>query len=97
MAVTIEPVNWAGRLRIRSELDGTVTNSGVPRYRELTSRHLMPVATSCPADDTMLLVVETCQSHIRIAEAARTRVLSGGAPVTGRRTVTVHPAGSTAR
>ena len=91
MELTIEPVNWAGRLRIRSALDGTVTNSGVPRYRELASRHLVPVATGCPADDTMLLVVETSQSHIQIAEAARTRVLAGGAPVAGRRAVTERP------
>jgi trehalose/maltose hydrolase-like predicted phosphorylase len=37
--MTIIPENWSGLLRIRSELDGTVTNSGVPRYRGLACRH----------------------------------------------------------
>jgi trehalose/maltose hydrolase-like predicted phosphorylase len=37
LEMTIVP-DWSGRLRIRSELDGTVTNSGVPRYREFASR-----------------------------------------------------------
>jgi trehalose/maltose hydrolase-like predicted phosphorylase len=41
----IIPENWSGLLRIRSELDGTVTNSGVPRYRGLACRHLDPVRT----------------------------------------------------
>jgi trehalose/maltose hydrolase-like predicted phosphorylase len=77
LEMTIVP-EWSGRLRIRSELDGTVTNSGVPRYRELASRHLVPIATGCPAAGSMLLVVETSQSHIRIAEAARTRVFLNG-------------------
>lgn len=86
--LSIVPENWSGQLRIRSELDGTVTNAGVPRYRELASRHLQPVATACPAEDTMLLVVETTQSHIRIAEAARTRVGGDAGPA---RTVTERP------
>ncbi len=88
--LTIVPENWSGQLRIRSELDGTVTNDGVPRYRELASRHLLPVATGCPADDTMLLTVETSQSHVRIAEAARTRVRGQGA-ATAARVVTERP------
>jgi trehalose/maltose hydrolase-like predicted phosphorylase len=77
LEMTIVP-DWSGRLRIRSELDGTVTNNGVPRYREFASRHLVPVGMGCPAADGMLLVVETSQSHIRIAEAARTRVFKDG-------------------
>jgi trehalose 6-phosphate phosphatase len=78
LEMTIMP-EWSGRLRVRSELDGTVTNSGIPRYRELASGHLVPVETGCPASDSMLLVVKTSQSHIRIAEAARTRLFRDGA------------------
>ena len=63
LEMTITP-QWSGRLRVRSELDGTVTNSGIPRYRELASQHLAPIGTGCPATDSMLLVVETGQSHI---------------------------------
>jgi len=90
LEMTITP-DWSGRLRIRSELDGTVTNSGVPRYRELAGRHLVPVGTGCPAADSMLLTVETSQSHIRIAEAARTRVFCDGAWLADEGAVTEQP------
>jgi trehalose 6-phosphate phosphatase len=87
LEMTIMP-EWSGRLRIRSGLDGLVTNSGVARYRELASRHLAPVETGCPAADSMLLVVETTQSHIRIAEAARTRLFRDGARLAAEGAVT---------
>jgi trehalose/maltose hydrolase-like predicted phosphorylase len=72
--------NWSGRVEILSAIDGRVTNSGVPRYRELDGRHLVPVSTGRQADDRICLVVETSQSHVRIAEAARVRLHSQGAP-----------------
>lgn len=81
LETVIVPENWSGRLRIRSELDGTVRNTGVPRYRELASRHLRPVEARSLDQASVLLEVETIHSHIRIAEAARTRVLCGGAPL----------------
>ncbi|MGZ5418833.1 MAG: glycoside hydrolase family 65 protein [Nocardioides sp.] len=72
--------NWSGRIEILSAIDGRVTNSGVPRYRELDGRHLAPVSTGRHADDSICLVVETSQSHVRVAEAARVRLHSLGAP-----------------
>ncbi len=91
LEMTIVPENWSGRLRIRSELDGTITNSGVPRYRDLASRHLATLGTSCPAPGTVLLVVETNQSHIRIAEAARTRLFCDGMQLAGEGAVIQEP------
>jgi len=90
LEMTITP-QWSGQLRIRSELDGTVTNSGVPRYQRLASCHLRPIGTGCPATDSMLLVVETSQSDIRIAEAARTRVFRDGVWLTGEGAVAEQP------
>jgi trehalose/maltose hydrolase-like predicted phosphorylase len=90
LEMTIIP-EWSGQLRIRSGLDGTVTNSGVPRYRELASGHLVPVETGCPAADSMLLVVETSQSHIRIAEAARTRLFRDGTRLAAEGAVSAQP------
>jgi trehalose/maltose hydrolase-like predicted phosphorylase len=81
LETTIVPENWSGRLRIRSELDGTVQNAGVPRYRELNSRHLVPIEARSLGAAAVLLVVETSQSHIRIAEASRTRLFRNGAHV----------------
>ncbi|TVR81602.1 MAG: glycoside hydrolase family 65 protein [Rhodospirillales bacterium] len=66
--------NWTGRLEILSALDGRVRNWGVPRYRELESQHLNPVTARAVGPDTIALLVQTRQSRIYVAEAARTRV-----------------------
>ncbi len=78
METTFLAENWSGTLEVRSALDGTVVNSGVPRYRSLNGRHLVPVDTRAVGDDAMSLVVETSQSGVRIAFAARTRVRTDG-------------------
>lgn len=66
--------NWSGKVEIRAGLDGTVTNDNVPRYRELESRHLDPLLTKQVTDDSILLVVQTKQSKIAMAQAARTNL-----------------------
>jgi alpha,alpha-trehalase len=75
---TIVAENWSGHIFVHSALDGQVTNNGVKRYRQLNSRHLTPVETESASTETMHLQVETNQSHIRIAEAARTRLFREG-------------------
>jgi trehalose/maltose hydrolase-like predicted phosphorylase len=80
LETTITAEDWSGRLRIRSGLDGTVGNTGVARYRRLSGCHLAPVAAEAYDAETLLLVVQTTQSHIRIAQAARTRLYQGGKP-----------------
>ena len=86
LETTVLPVNWSGKVTFRSAIDGRVTNGGVARYRDLSSRHLVPVDVRAVDPETILLEVETSQSHIRVAEAARTRLLRGGeiVPVNGR-------------
>jgi trehalose/maltose hydrolase-like predicted phosphorylase len=79
--VTLRPENWSGRVEVGSALDGRVINAGVERYRQLSSKHLEPRGTAEVGEDGILLVVETNQSHIRVAEAARTRVYRGDEPV----------------
>jgi len=74
LETTIIPGNWSGRMHIHSALDGTVINAGVERYKQLKSKHLEPVKSGTGNEDIPYLVVETSQSRIRIAEAARTRV-----------------------
>ncbi len=81
LEVTLTARNWSGVISFVSALDGSVVNAGVPRYRDLASDHLTPVASFRPAPDTVCLVAETSQSHIRIAEAARTRLTVAGTPV----------------
>ena len=83
----ITPENWAGRIEIRSGLDGTVTNSGVARYRQLSGRHLRPLAAAAVAPEGVFLLVETTQSRIQMAEAARTRVRIGETFLTTERRI----------
>lgn len=81
----IQPVNWSGRIVVRSALDGRVINAGVERYRQLASTHLVPLSTDTPCADTIRLEVETCQSRLRIIQAARTRLHVAGQEVEGMR------------
>ncbi|WP_046471628.1 glycoside hydrolase family 65 protein [Allosalinactinospora lopnorensis] len=72
LETTIVPLNWSGRVTVRSALDGRLTNCGVPRYRDLEGRHLRPLATGADEPDTAWLHTETVTSGIRISVAART-------------------------
>ena len=74
---TITPENWSGRVEVVSALDGRVTNRVVARYRQLEGRHLDPVSPRTFSDETIALRVQTRQSDIYVAEAARTRVFRG--------------------
>jgi trehalose/maltose hydrolase-like predicted phosphorylase len=89
LETTVGPEDWSGRLEVRSALDGRVTNAGVARYRGLEGRHLEPAGGGQAAGDTIWLEVETRSSRVRVALAARTRVLHDGRPATpaGCRTV----------
>jgi trehalose/maltose hydrolase-like predicted phosphorylase len=81
----ITPENWSGKVEVVTALDGRVTNSGVARYRQLEGRHLNPIATHTSGPDVadtlgpdvIALEAQTRQSHIYVAQAARTRVYEG--------------------
>jgi trehalose/maltose hydrolase-like predicted phosphorylase len=78
LSTSVTAENWSGELRIRSEIDGNVANTGVARYRDLSSQHLQLLSSEVVDQETMLLVARTNQSGIAIATAARTRLVSGG-------------------
>ena len=73
MRYQITPLNYAETITVRSTLDGDIINSNVARYRELSSKHLEPAAEQGEGDSSSLLV-QTNQSAVKIAEAARLRV-----------------------
>jgi alpha,alpha-trehalase len=81
LEVVLTAEDWSGPIEVRSALDGWVQNRGVARYRLLDSQHLAPLVSRTHGEDALLLEMETVQSHIRIAEAARTRVFEAGRPV----------------
>jgi beta-phosphoglucomutase family hydrolase len=79
--VTVTADNWSGRLTVRAMLDGDVANTGVPRYRAFESKNLWVRDVSAIEPCSMLLEVETTQSQLRIAQAARIDVRTRGAHV----------------
>jgi alpha,alpha-trehalase len=91
LETTILPENWSGRMQVLSALDGTVINAGVERYKQLNSKHLEPVRSGAVDEDGIYLLVETNQSGLRVAEAARTRVYSGDGPIEVERKLVEEP------
>jgi alpha,alpha-trehalase len=92
LETTIVAENWSGPIYVHSALDGRVTNSGVKRYQQLNNQHLTPVETQSINNETIYLQVETNQSHIRIAEAARTRLFRGDEQIPVKPDVVEEPA-----
>jgi trehalose/maltose hydrolase-like predicted phosphorylase/beta-phosphoglucomutase-like phosphatase (HAD superfamily) len=78
LETTFTAENWSGTIRVRSGLDGRVVNGGVKRYRDLNGRHLAVLHAGEADAETIELQVETNQSHVRVALAARTRLLRDG-------------------
>ncbi|WP_225411784.1 glycoside hydrolase family 65 protein [Stigmatella hybrida] len=76
--LVLVPENWSGRVQVRSALDGQVINGGVARYQQLNHRHLRLVMAKEVDAETLLLEVETVQSRLGVAEAARTRLYLDG-------------------
>lgn len=76
----LTPEDWHGRITIRSALDGSVINSGVARYRQLSSRHLETIEAAQTEEDVILLRSRMIQCRREIVEAARTRVYREGEP-----------------
>ncbi|HWT49844.1 MAG TPA: trehalose-phosphatase [Mycobacterium sp.] len=74
LSTAILAEDWSGRIEIRSTLDGNVRNSLVERYRDLADKHLDLQEKREIADDSVVLAVQTNQSRIPIALAARTRL-----------------------
>jgi trehalose/maltose hydrolase-like predicted phosphorylase len=74
LETTLVAENWSGILEVQSGLDGTVRNEGVERYRPLDSVHLRVCDTGEVDGQVIWILAETTQSHIRVAEAARTEV-----------------------
>jgi alpha,alpha-trehalase len=87
----LRPENWSGRLTVRSALDGRVVNAGVERYRKLEGRHLEPLESGEVGEDGIYLLVQTRQSRIQVAQAARTQVFLDDKPLVVERQKVVEP------
>jgi trehalose/maltose hydrolase-like predicted phosphorylase len=70
----LKPVNWSGKIEIKSALDGKVINNNVARYRQLNQKHLEFEKTGQFGEDGVFLQVKTLQSKIQMTQAMNTRV-----------------------
>lgn len=80
LETTIVAEDWSGTIEVRSTIDGLVRNSNVERYRDLASNHLHAMKKAEIAENSVLMSVETTQSQIPIALAARTTIWHGDSP-----------------
>jgi beta-phosphoglucomutase family hydrolase len=67
---SISPINYDGKITIKSTLDGDIINDGVARYRQLNQQHLKQNDEGAEGNLSWLSV-KTTQSEIEIAESAR--------------------------
>ena len=90
---TFEAEDWTGPLTVRSALEGRVFNHNVAADRLLTNAHLLPHTSAEIDAETVLLEMETTESGIHIALAARTRVLRDELPLEAPRHLLTSDAG----
>lgn len=88
--------NWSAGVTLRSAIDARV-DAGAKLYRKFNNKHLEPLAGKVVGEDGVCLLVRTCQSHISVAQAARTRAFVDGklleSPAPGNR-AGIHWAGT---
>jgi beta-phosphoglucomutase family hydrolase len=73
---TITPLNYSGKITVRSALHGDHINAGVERYSQLNQKHIEPVLLGSE-ENVQFLVVKTTQSHTVIAVAAQVTIFEG--------------------
>jgi trehalose/maltose hydrolase-like predicted phosphorylase/beta-phosphoglucomutase-like phosphatase (HAD superfamily) len=91
LETTFVAENWSGTIEVSSGLDGRVVNAGVKRYRDLNPHHLQVLGQAEVDTETVDLQVETNQSHVRVALAARTRLLAGSEQLAADRRLVTEP------
>lgn len=73
LSYEVTPVNFCGEIEICSQIDGSIINNGVERYRTLASKHL-EVKETVFYEDIAFLSAVTTQSNIQVATAAKLAV-----------------------
>ncbi|MBS3741535.1 MAG: beta-phosphoglucomutase family hydrolase [Candidatus Cloacimonetes bacterium] len=71
----VTPKNYSANIKIHSTLDGDIINYGVPRYRELNSRHLSPITVGKDENGCIFLKTETVNSDVKIFMKAKHNLL----------------------
>jgi len=83
--------NWSGAVTVRSAIDGRVVNAGAKLYHEFNGKHLEPLAGEIFGEDSVSLLVRTCQSAVHVAQVARTQLFLDGRPLKVQRQAIKEP------
>lgn len=83
--------NWSAGVTVRSAIDGRIVNAGAKLYRTFNNVHLEPLTGSVVGMDGVYLHMRTSQSHIHVAQVARTRLFIDGQPLDVPRRVIDEP------
>jgi beta-phosphoglucomutase family hydrolase len=78
LALTLRADNWSAVVTVRSGLDGRVVNAGARLYRKFNNQHLEHLAGAVLGEDGVCLEVRTSQSHLHVAQTARTQAFLDG-------------------
>jgi trehalose/maltose hydrolase-like predicted phosphorylase len=76
----VTALNWEGEIEVKSIIDGSVTNNGVERYKDLNGKHLVVEDRGLAFEDTVFMLVKTKQSGIEMAITSRTSITCEKAP-----------------
>ena len=87
LEINIDPLNWSGKMVVKSALDGEVKNDGVDRYKGLNNRHIEVLETNEIDKQTTLLVARTNQSKLILAFAAKVGLYQNNKAVTFKKTL----------
>jgi trehalose/maltose hydrolase-like predicted phosphorylase len=87
LSLTLTAENWSGPVTVRSALDGRVVNNGAKLYQKFNNKHLEPLVEEAVGADAVYLLTRTSQSHLQVAQVARTRLSVGGQRLDGPRLV----------
>ncbi|MGK2942582.1 MAG: beta-phosphoglucomutase family hydrolase [Immundisolibacter sp.] len=91
LEISLTADNWSAGVTVRSAIDGRIDNAGAKLYRKFNNKHLEPLSAEVVGEDGVCLLVRTSQSHIHVAQAARTRAFLNGQLLDVRRRVIEEP------
>jgi trehalose/maltose hydrolase-like predicted phosphorylase len=78
LKLTLTAENWSGPVTIRSAIDGRIVNAGAKLYHKFNNKHLEPLTAEIVGGDCVYLQVRTSQSHVHVAQVARTQMFLAG-------------------
>ena len=91
LELSLTAENWSGAVTVRSAIDGRVVNAGAKLYHKFNGKHLEPLAGEIVGNDGVCLLVRTCQSHVHVAQVARTQFFLDGRHLEVQRQVIKEP------